>query len=51
MPELRGRHLAEAELAAYDPALETFTNVNRPEDLERVATILEGRRDGAGSED
>ena len=51
MPKLNGRHLAEAELSTYDPAQGSFTNVNRPEDLARVARILEGRRSGAGRED
>lgn len=51
MPKLNGRHLAEAELSTYDPALESFTNVNRPEDLARVAQILEGRRRSADRED
>ena len=47
MPKLNGRHLAEDELTIYDPSQESFTNVNRPEDLVRVARILEGRRSGA----
>ncbi len=48
MPKLNGRHLAEAEVSAYDPDLASFTNVNRPEDLTRVAEIL-ARRAACGT--
>ena len=50
METLRGRFLAEAELAAYDPDLESFTNVNRREDLARVEQIL-AERDAARREE
>ena len=43
METLQGRFLAEAELAAYDPDLESFTNVNRREDLARVERVLAER--------
>ncbi len=50
METLRGRFLAEAELAAYDPDLESFTNVNRREDLARVERVL-AERDAARREE
>ena len=50
METLRGRFLAEAELAAYDPELESFTNVNRREDLARVERVL-AERDAARREE
>jgi molybdopterin-guanine dinucleotide biosynthesis protein A len=43
MPKLHGRTLAESEVTAYDPTLESFTNVNRPDDLARVGEILAKR--------
>ncbi len=43
MPRLHGRTLAESDVTAYDPTLESFTNVNRPDDLARVGEILATR--------
>ena len=43
LEELRVRRLAEAELRAEDPCLASLTNVNYPEDLERVERELEAR--------
>ena len=43
LPELRVRRLTEAELRAADPGLASLTNVNYPEDLERVERELAAR--------
>jgi len=34
--EVRTRRIPEAELRRYDPSLLTFTNLNTPDDLERL---------------
>jgi len=40
LPLVKHRLLGEADLRRIDPELESFTNVNRPEDLDRVDAIL-----------
>ena len=40
LPEVPSRRLGEPELEAYDAGLLSFTNVNYPEDVERVAAML-----------
>lgn len=47
LPRLRVRRLERADLVSYDETLASFTNVNYPEDLERVAAAL-ARRAVAG---
>jgi molybdopterin-guanine dinucleotide biosynthesis protein A len=44
MHALRGarvRYVQDAQIRAYDPHLRSFFNVNRPEDLERMRTLLD----------
>lgn len=38
-PDLRVRLVAEAELKAIDPLLQSFMNINTPEDLERARML------------
>ena len=45
LPRLRVRRLAAAALRRFDPELLSLTNVNYPQDLERVGEVL--RRRGA----
>jgi molybdopterin-guanine dinucleotide biosynthesis protein A len=40
LPEVPSRRLGELELEVHDAGLLSFTNVNYPEDVERVAAIL-----------
>ncbi|MXX33059.1 MAG: molybdenum cofactor guanylyltransferase [Chloroflexi bacterium] len=42
LPLVKHRLLDEADLRQVDPELESFTNVNRPEDLARVEVVLAG---------
>lgn len=42
LPEVPSRRLGEAELEVYDADLLSFTNVNYPEDVTRVAATLLG---------
>ena len=44
LPLVEHRMLEVEELRAHDPELASFTNVNQPEDLERVDVILRGER-------
>ncbi len=43
VPKLRSRRLERPQLEAFDPDLISFTNINYPADLERVATELTRR--------
>ncbi len=45
LPEVHSRRIGELELKAHDTGLLSFTNVNYPEDMERVAATL-SRGDG-----
>ncbi len=42
LPLVTHKLLGEAELRRIDPELESFTNVNRPEDLDRAESFLRG---------
>ena len=44
LPLVEHRMLEVEELRVHDPELASFTNVNQPEDLERVDVILRGER-------
>lgn len=43
LPRLRSRRLERADLVAYDEDLVSFTNINYPEDLERLGALLSQR--------
>ena len=43
---LRTRYIVEDEIAVFDPGLESFFNVNTPEDLERARALLESQNAG-----
>ncbi|MCY3568385.1 MAG: molybdenum cofactor guanylyltransferase [Chloroflexi bacterium] len=43
LPLVEHKLLGEADLRRIDPELESFTNINRPEDLTRVEQILNSR--------
>ena len=45
-PGLRVRRLGQAEVRRHDADLRSFSNVNRPEDLERVGAVLASQRAG-----
>lgn len=47
LPLVTHRLLEVEELRAHDPELESFTNVNRPEDLTRVEVILSQQNQSA----
>ncbi len=41
-PDVRVHYVPEAAVRAWDPALRSFLNVNRPEDLARAQALMEG---------
>ncbi|MEE9277774.1 MAG: molybdenum cofactor guanylyltransferase [Dehalococcoidia bacterium] len=44
LPHLRSRRWLPAEMVCFDPHLLSFTNVNYPRDVERVAELLSAHR-------